>query len=569
MYELGVQKVKNMILIYLKKISRNVAVAVLLYMLLFPVHALAQERAAGLSLSVSPTLFEMAASPSQVWNSTVKVINNNPQQLVVYAQVVNFAPQGESGSGKFLPVFEDETDNSTLAQWIHITNEPVAIQAEQSVAIPFEITVPDDAAPGGHFAAILIGTKPIDTNKEIQVRTSQVVASLFFVRVAGDVQEEGIIREFRTVHGFVDTPKADFEVRFENKGNVHLQPQGEIQITNMWGKERGIIPINRQTHFGNVLPESIRKFEFSWTGEPSLSDIGRYKAELTLAYGSDGRKFVSSVAHFYVIPLKGLIIVLGTLLAFILFASWSIKIYVRKMLALAGVSPQRIRSHQDAQRSQLRDGDVRIVKNVSINAPVKSGVTDLRNRLHKVTKFMDKVRTIGSFIVAYKIFFICVAVFVAAAFLVYFFTTEVLKEHKDYEVVIDTSNSAITLSSEDILYERSIQEKEDSLASSTVIMQVEDQMFSLVLVNSSDTPGLAASMQKDLESSGYAIDSLRSDFEESKDKTVIVYDVAVQDQALALSKRIGNALLSANPETNIDIQVPRITVYIGNDYEAL
>jgi hypothetical protein len=546
-----------------KKISSILALLMIACML-FPVQALGQEERNGLSLSVSPTLFEMAAQPSQVWNSSVKVINNNPQELTVYASVVNFAPQGESGEGKFLPVFEGGEEGSTLAQWVSITKDPIVIPAEQSTAVPFTVTVPEDAAPGGHFAAILIGTRPVDTQKAIQVRTSQIVTSLFFVRIAGDVTEDGIIREFRTVNTFVDTPKADFELRFENKGNVHLQPQGQIVVTNMWGKERGIIPINRQTHFGNVLPESIRKFEFTWTGEPSISDIGRYKAELTLAYGEEGRKFVSGVTYFYVIPVKGLVIVLGTLLAFVLFASWSIKMYVRKMLYLAGVEPDRIRAQASAQRSFVREGDVRIVKNVSMKAPVQSGVLDLQNRMKNARALFDKVKTLAGFIVSYRIFFISVVVLVAALAIGGLFIQEVLKEQKDYEIVIDNADTSVTLSSEDILYEKAAQET-NTATSSAVIVEKEEQRFELVLVNSSDTPGLAAHLQADLEMEGYTINSLKSDFEESKERTVIVYDPALQDEALSLSKKIGNALLSASPEVE-DSTAPLITVYIGNDY---
>ena len=79
------------------------------------------------------------------------------------------------------------------------------------------------------------------------------------------------------------------------------------------------IPINAQTHFGNVLPNSIRKFEFTWKGEQSLSDIGRYKAVVTLGYGIEGRKFQSSATYFWVIPVKSVLMVLGGALFIVLF----------------------------------------------------------------------------------------------------------------------------------------------------------------------------------------------------------------------------------------------------------
>lgn len=521
----------------------------------------AQEAEDGLTLSVTPTLFEMSASPTQTWNSSIKVINNNRQPLTVYAHVVNFAPQGETGEGKFLPVFEGSNDGSTLAEWINITGDPIDIEPEQSMAVPFTVQVPQDATPGGHFAAILIGTRPPETDEKIQVITSQIVTSLFFVRIAGDVVEEGNIRAFRTTESFVDVPRANFEVRFENKGNVHLQPQGEIVITNMWGKERGVIPINRQTHFGNVLPNSIRKFEFSWNGEPSFSDIGRYKAALTLSYGDEGKKFVSGELYFYVIPLKTLAIVLGSLFAFIVFVTWAIKAYIRKMLLLAGVEPEL--SYQSQQRRGfVREGDVRIVKRASIKAPVQSGVHDLQTRLASASALIDRIRALVGFVSAYRIFFGSVVVVIIALTAAFIFLKDVTTEQRDYEVVIDKSGTNVKLSSEEIMYDRTAQNG-DIATSSAQIEPQEEQKFSLTLVNSSDTPGAAAALQKQLETEGYQINDLQSDFSESKERTVIVYDLSVQDEALALSKKLSNALLSASTQTDANAAV--ITVYIGND----
>lgn len=529
---------------------------IFLAVLLFPWSAHAQQESRVLSLSVTPTLFEMSATPLQAWNSSVKVINNNPQELTVYAQVVNFAPQGETGQGKFIPVFEQETNGATLAEWIDISHEPITIPPEQSHAIPFTVNVPEGAAPGGHFAAILIGTQPPDTSGGYQMKTSQIVTSLFFVRVAGDVVEDGNVREFRTTERFVDAPEAQFEVRFENKGNVHLQPQGEIVITNMWGKERGVIPINHQTHFGNVLPESIRKFEFSWKGEATLSDIGRYKAVLALAYGDDARKFATSTTYFYVIPFKAMLIVLGSFGAIVFLLATAIKAYVRRMLALAGVDP-RTEHMRQGQRTYRKDGDVLIVRAVSIQAPVTEGVTDLQNRIRSVKETRELVSVLSGYVVSYRTFFLSALLVMLSITAIVFFFIEVTKEQRDYEVTIDAIDSDITISSEEILYERSNE-------TSAPLPAVTDQQYSLILVNSSDTPGAGASLQAFLQNKGYMITELHADLESTKERTVIVYDNQLQEEALILSGMLENALLSADARPS---EAPSITVFIGNDLQ--
>jgi hypothetical protein len=334
----------------------------------------------------------------------------------------------------------------------------------------------------------------------------------------------------------------------------------------MWGKERGVIPINHQTHFGNVLPESIRKFDFSWKGESSISDIGRYKATLTLAYGDSDRKFVTSTTYFYVVPIKALSIVLGSILVLGFLVSFMIKAYVRRMLFLAGVEPGYTR--REERRSFVREGDVRIVKGVSLKAPVQKGVHDFKDTLAGKTVFLDRVRALWGFIVAYKIFFGGVLVVIVALILGGIFFSEVTTEQKDYEVVIDNIDKDLKLSSEEIIYEK-MADKEEAVPAEDTLETEREQAYELTLVNSSDIPGAAASLQALLEKEGYVIADLNSDFTESKEKSVIVYDVALQEEALALSRKLGGALLSADPESSSETTTPSITIFIGNDYNQI
>ena len=69
-----------------------------------PIILFAQPEAAQ-TLSVSPTLFQMTANPSQSWVSEIRVVNVNDYPIVVYPQVVNFAPAGENGTGTLIPIF--------------------------------------------------------------------------------------------------------------------------------------------------------------------------------------------------------------------------------------------------------------------------------------------------------------------------------------------------------------------------------------------------------------------------------------------------------------------------------
>lgn len=520
----------------------------------------------GLSFAVTPTIFDMAAAPGQTWDSSINVVNNNPYELTVYASVVNFKPEGEQGHGTFVPILNEQKDGTTLAEWITVSSDPITIQKEQSVAVPLHIAIPSDATPGGHYAAVMIGTRPAEKDGKLEVKTAQIITSLFFVRIAGDVIEKGEVRTFRPTSWFAGKPEMSFEVRFENKGNVHLQPQGEIVIKNMWGKERGIIPINHETHFGNVLPESVRQFDFLWKGESSLTDIGRYTANLTLAYGDKEVKFTTRSAAFWVIPVKP---VLVFVLSFV-FATWfitrTVRAYVRYMLRMSGINPD---VHVSKQRTgyQPHTGDVRIERKVSVRAPVVAGVVDLKRRLEAAKAFLDTGAILWSFVRSYKTFFlsavVCIVIFTGA----FWYVTTVLTEQRDYEVVIDNNEHPVTLSSEQIMHDRKDQTTAPEAHPEVVSASTSTQAFSLSIVNASETPGQGGVLADQLTAGGYTVDTLSAALEDEKKNSVIVFDPSLEKEALALAQIMKGALLSAFPPENSDHK-PQITIYIGNDYSA-
>jgi len=526
----------------------NVLVGSIFLLLLIPLAAFAQP---AVSLSISPTLFEISANPEQSWTSTVRVINSNPFEIRIFTDVVNFTPQDESGQGKFVPVFSEETQGQTMAEWIAVSDSEIIIPAEQTAQIPFTVTVPSDAPPGGHYAALLIGTRSENgTDGQLNVETSQVVSSLLFLRVSGDIIEQGGIREFVTENSIYESPTVKFDLRFENKGNVHLQPQGEIKILNMWGQERGIIPVNQRSLFGKVLPEQIRKYTFTWTGEWSLADIGRYSAVATLAYGEEGRQFATETTHFWVIPWKVLGTIVLMLLAFVWLFTWAIKLYVRKMLLLAGVSPEL----QSAKPAHSR-----VRRKVSVVAPIEAGMLDLRNRLQKTHGVESLLKEITSFINVYRWFFIVIIAIVTLVVLLYLFIASASVSERGYEITIDGVSGEVQITSEDARYNELIKNQE-------VPTVVDSKPFPAIeLINRSGVTGLAGELQFELEVNGYSVSNVENEFGVSESRTVIVYSPQYAEEALELSKFIGETLLSSYVEDS-ELDYP-ISIYIGSDLE--
>ncbi len=289
------------------------------------------------SLTITPPFFTINVSPGDVWASSIRVVNTNPGNLPVVASVMGFRPTDSKGHGMFIRLSSLASDTDALANWITVSPSSAVVPPDGAVDIPFTITVPRNASPGGHYAGILIGTQPLNATATASIDGSHIgissfISALIFVTVSGDIKEAGSIQEFATDKSFYQHPNVDFSVLFANTGNVHVRPVGQIQIYNMFGREVGTVPINQQGDLGYVLPSSTREFDEQWQGPGSLLDIGQFTAVLTLAYGTDGTKSVSQSLMFWVLPVGQLvedaIILLLIVGGFIFF----LRRYVRKML---------------------------------------------------------------------------------------------------------------------------------------------------------------------------------------------------------------------------------------------
>jgi hypothetical protein len=280
------------------------------------------------------------------------------------------------------------------------------------------------------------------------MKVSSFVSSLLFVEIKGDAVESGRIREFSTSQSLYQTPNVDFTVRFENTGTTHVHPQGEVTIYNMWGKQRGQVMINNvDDDFGNVLPQSIRRFQFSWQGEQSLFDIGPYSAIVTLNYGTDGKKSVSATTYFWVVPVVPVAIAVGIALFFILLITWLIRRYIRRALKLeqarfgiTAVAPVK---------------ETRAPVMETLMEPIREGVIDLRSMSGNKAapqsaapssstngRTYTRSLTPRQFIVKYRLFFVFLIVCIAAGTIAWWYFAKVLEANRGYQI------SNVTIQSE-------------------------------------------------------------------------------------------------------------------------
>lgn len=277
------------------------------------------------ALTVSPAREELTADPGESITKTFTVINEQDADQVLYTSVKAFDAQGESGTPNFIQ------SNEGLPSWVTIAPS-VTLKKGERVAIPYTVTVPPGAEPGGHFAAIFLSTVPPSAG-EGQVSVGSELGMLVLLKVTGEIKEQGGLVEFGIKGGkkVITNLPIDFFYRFKNDGNDRAKLEGKVTITNMFGGE--VASIDPNPSQGNVLPGSTRKFEFH-LGEgvaPAVSApffehvkyqkanfaFGKYTADLSLTFGNTGK--AEQAITYFMFPWQLLSVVM-IVLVFVLLS---------------------------------------------------------------------------------------------------------------------------------------------------------------------------------------------------------------------------------------------------------
>ena len=278
------------------------------------------------ALTISPTIKEFSLDPGSALAGQILVINEENKTLQISTIVKNFVPARDDGAPKFI----DST--SGLSAWISAKEKLFILLPGTKKIISYTINIPKNAPPGGHFAGILIKSKPAEAGEVAgNAVIENQIGSLILVRVSGDVIEDGRTNEFFLERDNLFAGKKKFSIRFENFGNTFLKPYGIIKIYNFFGKQIEGLSVNDEG--GNVLPRSGRKFDVIWQtglGEGNGRRIffGKHKVALSLVYGSNNKEERSEI-NFWLINKEGALIALAIVVILMLFVFLAV-ISIRK-----------------------------------------------------------------------------------------------------------------------------------------------------------------------------------------------------------------------------------------------
>jgi hypothetical protein len=262
------------------------------------------------ALTASPVKVEITGDAGQTLTGEIELLNEQKEQKVLFTSFENFEPAGDTGAPRFIG------GNDGLATWLKTENS-VTIAPEQKVVVPYSITIPQNAEPGGYFAAVFFGAQDPKGQEAGEVAIGGKLGILILLRVSGDIVENAGVTAFGADNRsriFTDLP-INFSYKFTNSGGDRVVPLGDITIKNTFGMISASLSANKNE--GSVLPNSGRTFTSSWgeyikdepkksffeTAQSQFSNfhVGLYRAHLAVVYGITNQS-ASHAFTFFVFP---------------------------------------------------------------------------------------------------------------------------------------------------------------------------------------------------------------------------------------------------------------------------
>lgn len=270
---------------------------------------------------LGPGKIELFMDPGDEATRELLITNRLGKTMDFNVEIEDF--RGSRDINENVVLLGQERGPYSLKDYILPERYQFSLNHGQRMILPVKIKIPLDAEPGGLYGSVIITTsnpqEKLKSEKEKasnQVKVVSRLGALLFVRVSGDVHEDGLLKDFSVKNNqrfFEKTPIA-FQILFENNGRVHLLPYGLIEIKNILGAKIDEVKIDPWF----VMPDSLRLREITWDKKPLF---GKYTATIGVNRGYNDIVDQRSVS-FWIIPWKIILAAAIVLILLALFLRW-------------------------------------------------------------------------------------------------------------------------------------------------------------------------------------------------------------------------------------------------------
>ena len=254
-------------------------------------------------ITMSPAATKIKAEAGKSVRGELTVLNTGDKafDFTLYARPYSVETKA------YNPNYSDTTERGGAYAWVQFDKTKGHLAPGKSQKFGYTISVPADAAGGGHYGVLFAETVADKSDKQIVVRNKRV-GSILRLTVDGDVKLAGDVTD-------VDIPWLQFHAPLKstaevsNSGNVDFDADSVMVVKTVFGKE-----VFRSEKSNVVYPDKPRLITAEWA-DPSWT--GLYKVEHTVSAGDSTESAESLVLLVprWLLLLLGVIILVGGIYA--------------------------------------------------------------------------------------------------------------------------------------------------------------------------------------------------------------------------------------------------------------
>ena len=298
-----------------RSLARASAICILSQVLLSPVLAFAQDSTVANTRGVQvvpqqnveirndfqfgPTRFEITLAPGEQKTVEIQLTSRMGRRSSFHFEQEDFSPSENENEQTRL--YGKLKGPYSAKDWVSPLIGSITLQHSDRAFIPVTISVPPDADPGDHYAALLARRELDPGENKGGIAVVSRVGVLFLITVEGPVQRKGSLVSLTVPKPFFTETQVPLMLRAKNDGSVRMYPEGDIVIRNILGVAVDRIPVKDWI----VLRNSSRTLTLDW--KPAFA-LGRYTAETTLKVFGENMDTLS--VAFWVVPILPVLLVL-------------------------------------------------------------------------------------------------------------------------------------------------------------------------------------------------------------------------------------------------------------------
>jgi hypothetical protein len=240
--------------------------------------AVAAPARAVMSITVTPALVELEAKPGGEGTQTVAIANGGDGPLDLTVAVESY----KSAVG----------DQSAI-DWLTVQPAALRIEPGQQGTVTVTIKVPSNLASGGRYAAVTFttGAKPGASGAAMAGKVG--VPFMVAVKGKGKLTKKVEIERFAPL--MTPDGRVSFAALVRNPGNLHVRPEGEVELRRDDGSSLGTIDFDASPA---VLPGASTVLFTQ--GSVPLDPRVAYRA--TAVLGTDAKKRLKQDVDFTPVP---------------------------------------------------------------------------------------------------------------------------------------------------------------------------------------------------------------------------------------------------------------------------